>query len=388
LLTRKLGPYEITEEIGAGGMATVYRAHQASMDRHVAIKVIRSNNLEDPLTRERFRREARLIARLEHPHLLPVYDFDGDSNPPYIVMRYLEGGTLRQVLAQGELPHPEVIYLLRQVATALDYAHRKGVVHRDLKPSNVMIDREGNAFVTDFGIARVSGPDQQLTAAGDLIGTPAYMSPEQARGDADVDAAADIYALGAMVFEILTGSPLYEHESGLGVLMAHLNEAIPSALQRRPNLPPAVDEVLRKAVAKDRKQRYPTAEAFVNDLAKALESKEANAPTQLQALTQTLSIEQLRSFEKSRQGAGKKKETPSPATPSEQQRQMTALFVDVTELAGAQYEQGKDAEWVRARMDRLWTRFDEVVREDGGVIQSRTDDGRCGRPSVGTTRAS
>jgi serine/threonine protein kinase len=200
------------------------------------------------------------------------------------------------------------------------------------------------------------------------------MSPEQARGDSDVDAAADIYALGAMVFEILTGSPLYEHESGLGVLMAHLNEAIPSALERRPNLPPAVDEVLRKAVAKDRKQRYPTAEEFVNDLAKALKSKEANAPTQLQALTQTLSIEQLRAFEKGRQGAEKKKETPSPATPSEQQRQMTALFVDVTELAGAQYEQGKDTEWVRARMERLWARFDERVREDGGVIQSRTDD--------------
>ncbi len=374
MLVKKLGPYQVTDEIGAGGMATVYRAYQPSMDRHVAIKVIRSNDLQDPLMRERFRREARLIARLEHPHLLPVYDFDGDHDPPYIVMRYLEGGTLRQVLAQGELPHSEVLYMLRQVAATLDYAHRQGVVHRDLKPSNIMIDREGNAFVTDFGIARVSGPDQQLTADGQLVGTPAYMSPEQARGDSDVDAAADIYALGAMVFEMLTGSQLYQHESGLGMLMAQLNDAIPSARERNPKVPEAVDQVIRTAAAKDRKQRYPSAGALVNDLAKALKTKEANSPTRLQALTQTLSLEQLRAFEQSSKGDAKKKETPSNATPSEQQRQMTALFVDVTELAGAYYEMGKDAETVRARMDSLWGRFDEIAREDGGVIQSRTDD--------------
>src|SRR5262249_9008288 len=154
--------------------------------------------------KERFRREARLIARLEHPHLLPVYDFDGDHEPPYIVMRYLEGGTLKQVMEQGELPHGEMLYMLGQVSAALDYAYRQGVVHRELKPSNVMIDREGNAFVTDFGIARVSSQDgnaasgakQGLTDPGILVGTPSYMSPEQARGQSDVDASADIYSLG------------------------------------------------------------------------------------------------------------------------------------------------------------------------------------------------
>src|SRR5262249_24778959 len=196
MIDQRLGPYRITEEIGSGGMATVYRAYQASMDRHVAIKVIRSSILHEPTLQERFRRQARLIARLEHPHLLPVHDFDGDHDPPYIVMRYLEGGTLKQVMEHGPLPHAEMLYMLGQVAAALDYAHRQGVVHRDLKPSNIMIDREGNAFVTDFGIARVSSATGQenLTDPGNLVGTPAYMSPEQARGQTDIDSASDLYA--------------------------------------------------------------------------------------------------------------------------------------------------------------------------------------------------
>ncbi|MGH7724731.1 MAG: protein kinase domain-containing protein [Candidatus Eiseniibacteriota bacterium] len=373
MIDKKLGPYRITEEIGSGGMATVYRAYQPSTDRHVAIKVIRTNFLSEPNLRERFRREARLIARLEHPHLLPVYDFDGDHEPPYIVMRYLEGGTLKQVLAHGELPHSDVIYTLKQIAAALDYAHRQGVVHRDLKPSNIMIDREGNAFVMDFGIARAAGSDHhQLTEAGDVIGTPAYMSPEQARGEPDVGPEADLYALGVMVFEMLTGSVPYQHESSLGVLMAQLNDPVPSLHERNERVPEAADAVIRKALSKKKGDRHASAETFVKELAAALKAKQSQSPTRLQALTQTLSLEQLRAFEaKSKEG---KKETPSQATPSEQQRQMTALYVDATELASQLYELGNDAETARKRMEKLWTRFDEIVKEEGGVIQSRTED--------------
>jgi serine/threonine protein kinase/predicted ATPase len=371
MIDKKLGPYTITEEIGAGGMATVYRAYQPNMDRHVAIKVIRTNILQDPTVKDRFRREARLIARLEHPHLLPVYDFDGDHDPPFIVMRYLEGGTLKQVLDEAELPFDEMLYMLQQVGAALDYAHRQGVVHRDLKPSNVMIDREGNAFVTDFGIARAAGTHESLTNAGDLIGTPAYMSPEQARGDTDVSSAADVYALGVMIFEMLTGDVPFRHDSGLGVLMAHLNEAVPSARARNARVPEAADRVIRAAMAKDRSARHPTAGALIADLTEALRVKLANSPRRLQELTETLSLSQLRAFEAQKKATTA--DTPSTATPTEQQRQMTTVHLDVSELAELLYESGKDAETVRARIDALWNRFDEIAREAGGVIQSRVD---------------
>ncbi len=372
MLDQRLGPYKVTEEIGAGGMATVYRAYQASMDRHVAIKVIRSAILHDATLRERFRREARLIARLEHPHLLPVYDFDGDHDPPYIVMRFLEGGTLKQILAQGELPQAEILYTLRQVASALDYAHRQGVVHRDLKPSNIMIDKEGNAFVTDFGIARASENPEQLTDAGNVIGTPSYMAPEQARGVSDLDGAADRYALGVIVFELLTGALPFHGEGSLAVLMAQLHETPPNPSSIRPTLPAAVDTVLLKALAKDRAERYPTTEAFVAALTDALRVKSASAPAHLQSVTQTLSLAQLQEMEAKSKKA--KRETPSAVTPTEQQRQMTAVYFDVSEMAASLYNAGKDAEAVRGRMDALWKRFDEIAREEGGVIQTRADD--------------
>src|SRR5260221_3847410 len=152
----KLGPYELLEEVGRGGMATVYRAYAPSTDRFVAVKVIHRAISLDSKSMERFTREARLVARLEHPHILPVYDFNGKNDPPYIVMRYLPTGTLKDIMERGQLPVHEISYLLGQVASALDYAHRQGVIHRDIKPSNIMVDGEGNAFLTDFGIARMT----------------------------------------------------------------------------------------------------------------------------------------------------------------------------------------------------------------------------------------
>ena len=372
MIGTKLGPYKITETIGEGGMATVYRAYQASMDRHVAVKVIRANILHDPSLRERFQREARLIARLEHPHLLPVYDFDGDHDPPFIVMRFLEGGTLKQILDREELPRTEVLYMLRQVATALDYAHRQGVVHRDLKPSNIMIDREGNAFVTDFGIARAADGGEDLTGTGILIGTPAYMAPEQAQGKPNVDSRADLYALGAIVYEMLTGKPPFDHENNMGILMAHISQPVPSVRALDPSLPPAVDEVVAKAMAKDPADRFPTADALVEGLAAALSLTAADAPRHLQSVTEMISVDQLAAFRAQMDGG--KQPTPTGSTPSEQQRQMTSVYMDVTELAEIQYESGADTETVRGHMDRLWERFAGIAEERGGVIQSRTDE--------------
>ena len=370
MIGKKLRAYEITEEIGSGGMATVYRAYQPSMDRHVAIKVIRSSILHDKDLRERFQREARLIARLEHPHLLPVYDFDGEHDPPYIVMRYLEGGTLKQVHQKGPVPRGEFLFLLRQLAGALDYAHRQGVVHRDLKPSNVMIDREGNAFLTDFGIARAAGGDKDLTGTGLMIGTPGYMSPEQARGDGKVDRAADIYSLGVIAFETLTGSAPYEHENGFEVILAHLNSPIPRASERARDLPKAVNAVLARAMAKAPGDRYATASELVDALMRALKIKPSDAPSEIRSMTQTISVDQLNA----RRKAAAEPETPSGSTPSEQQRQMTAVSIDVKELAEILYEKGADAERVRAAMDPLWAVLTAIAKEFGGTVHSRAEE--------------
>jgi serine/threonine protein kinase/tetratricopeptide (TPR) repeat protein len=370
MIGKKLRAYEITEEIGSGGMATVYRAYQPSMDRHVAIKVIRPSILHDPASRERFQREARLIARLEHPHLLPIYDFDGEHDPPFIVMRFLEGGTLKQVQQRGGVPRDEMLYILHQLAGALDYAHRQGVVHRDLKPSNVMIDREGNAFLTDFGIARASDGGRDLTHTGLLIGTPGYMAPEQARGDGQVGTAADLYSLGVMAFELLTGRAPYEHESGFEVVLAHLNDPVPRASETGPGIPKAVDAVLERALAKDPASRPASASALVEDLARALQIRPSNAPAALQSMTQTLSLDQLTALQAQRDAS----ETPGTTTPSDQQRQMTAVSVDVKELAEILYESGADAERVRATMDALWGSFSDLAGEFGGVVHSRSEE--------------
>ena len=370
MIGKKLRAYEITEEIGSGGMATVFRAYQPSMDRHVAIKVIHSNILHDGALRERFQREARLIARLEHPHLLPVYDFDGEHNPPYIVMRYLEGGTLKQVQQQGRVPRDEFLYILRQLAGALDYAHRQGVVHRDLKPSNVMIDREGNAFLTDFGIARASGREKDLTGTGLMIGTPGYMAPEQARADGMADKAADIYSLGVIAFEVLAGSPPYEHENGFEVILAHINSPIPKASERDTKLPKAIDPVLARALAKEPSNRFVTATEFVESLIGALRIKPSEAPAALQSMTQTISVDQLSSHRKKKDEA----ETPGPDTPSDQQRQITAVSVNVKELDEILYEKGADAERVRSTMDALWGALSEIAKGHGGATHSHTED--------------
>lgn len=369
MVGKKLRAYEITEEIGSGGMATVFRAYQPSMDRHVAIKVIRSSILHDRALRERFQREARLIARLEHPHLLPVYDFDGEHDPPYIVMRYLDGGTLKQVKQQGTVPRDEFLYILRQLAGALDYAHRQNIVHRDLKPSNVMIDKEGNAFLTDFGIARAAGGDKDLTGTGLMIGTPGYMAPEQARGDAQADKSADIYSLGVMAFEVLTGAPPYDHESSFEIILAHMNSPVPKASERAPDLPKAVDAVLAQALAKDPQKRFASATEFVDALTRALRIKPSEARAALQSMTQTISVDQLAAF-RAQQGES---ETPSSATPSDQQRQMTAVSVDVKELAEILYESGADTERAKTTLDALWASFVDLAKTSGGVLQSRVE---------------
>lgn len=270
MIGTRLGPYEILEEIGKGGMATVFRAYQPSIGRYVAIKVIHRAIATDDRAVERFQREARLIARLEHPHLLPVYDYDGAHEPPYIVMRYLEGGTLKDVVDKGALPVVDTSYLLRQISSALDYAHRQSVIHRDIKPSNIMIDYDGNGFLMDFGIARLSTSGEGLTQTGFAVGTPGYMAPEQGMGMDSIDHRADIYALGVMVFQMITGKMPYSAETPLGVVMKHINDPVPSARAINPQLPEVLDAALMRAMAKKPEDRFDTATDFADEVTRAV----------------------------------------------------------------------------------------------------------------------
>ncbi len=269
MIGTRLGPYLIVEEIGQGGMATVFRAVQERVGRDVAIKVIHRAIALDDTALERFTREAQLIARLEHPHILPVYDYNPTSDPPYIVMRYLPTGTLKDVLEREQLPHAEAVFLFRQMASALDYAHRQGVVHRDIKPSNILVDAEGNVFLTDFGIARMVESTEGLTASGVAVGTPGYMAPEQGMGIA-VDGRSDIYSLGVMLFEMLTGSAPFSAETPMAVILKHINDPVPSATSINPDLPEEVDRIIAKAMAKDPDSRYQTVTDMVRDLAAAI----------------------------------------------------------------------------------------------------------------------
>jgi ligand-binding sensor domain-containing protein len=265
-----LGAYQIIEQIGRGGMATVYKAYQPSMDRYVAVKILPSHFTEDSSFMGRFTQEARTLARLEHPHILPVHDYGEQQGITYLVMRYVEAGTLKDVVGQvGPMDLQEAARILGQVGGAVDYAHSQGVVHRDIKPSNVLVDRRGNTFLTDFGIARLVAETAQFTASGAIIGTPAYMSPEQGMGQ-PADYRSDIYALGVVLFEMVTGRVPFEAETPLAVLLKHVNEPLPLPRQIKPDLPPSVERVILKAMAKEPNDRFQSAQAMVEALQKAV----------------------------------------------------------------------------------------------------------------------
>jgi len=273
LIGRQLGQYEIIAVLGKGGMATVYRARQTSVDRDVAIKVIRPDLTESADFVERFKREARTIAALSHPHILKVFDYGQQDDVAYLVMELLSGGSLSDYIHNKSLSVEEASRVLSQIAMALDYAHGRGIIHRDLKPQNVLLDDTQNSHLTDFGIAKLLNATTALTQSGMTMGTPAYMSPEQWRGD-NIDSRADIYALGVMLFQMLTAQLPYKGDTPFAMMHQHVYEALPSLRSLRPDLPLAMDDVLAKAMAKDREQRYNRA----GDLAEAFRHAMVSAP--------------------------------------------------------------------------------------------------------------
>lgn len=262
--------YEIVEQIAKGGMATVYRAWQASMNRHVAIKMLPPQFTHDDTFLERFYREAEVVAGLQHPHILPVYDFGEYDNCPYLVMAYLSGGTLTDLIAEGPMDPKEVGRLVAQIADALDYAHSKGIIHRDLKPGNVLLDERGNAYLADFGLARIAESASEITGTS-ILGTPTYMAPEQA-SSTELTPAADIYALGVTIFQMLSGRVPYEAPSAVGLIMAHATMPIPNILEKRPDLPGETQTIISRSMAKKAAERYATPSALASSLAFALET--------------------------------------------------------------------------------------------------------------------
>ena len=272
----KLGAYQIVEQVGQGGMATVFKAYQPSMDRYVAIKILPRHLSEDQTFVARFNQEARTLARLEHLHILPVHDYGEQDGLTYLVMRYVEAGTLKDLITREGPPElKEVARILDQVGRALDYAHSHGVLHRDIKPSNILIDKGRDTFLTDFGIAKLVAETAKYTATGAIIGTPAYMSPEQGLGEA-VDARCDIYALGVLLYEMITGRVPYEAETPLAVVLKHINDPLPMPRHVRPDLPEAVERVILKAMAKAPADRWQTPREMVDALNRAV----AGMPTE------------------------------------------------------------------------------------------------------------
>jgi serine/threonine-protein kinase len=263
-----VGAYQLVKKLGQGGMASVYRAHHPALDRWVAVKVLAPDVLQDPEFLTRFTQEARTLAKLSHPNILPVYDFGDANNPPYIVMQLMPSGTLADRLRNGILTLPDVLRVIAPIAAALSFIHSKGFVHRDVKPSNILFDEWGTPFLADFGIAKGIANDLRLTDAQHIVGTPTYMSPEQARGD-PLDACSDVYSLGVVVYEAVVGYLPFQADTPLGVGLKHITESPRPPREFLPELSEAVEAVILRALAKQLPDRYPSAVEFAQALAEA-----------------------------------------------------------------------------------------------------------------------
>lgn len=270
------GRYRLESKLGSGGMSTVYLAVDETLERQVAIKVLHSEISDQPDQLERFRREARAVAQLSHPNIVAVIDAGEDGGHPYIVFEYVPGETLkRRIDRLGQLPVDEATAYAIEIGRGLAIAHERKLVHRDVKPQNVLIDADGRAKVTDFGIAR-SIDAQGLTATGRVLGTTDYVAPEQAMGQA-TDARSDIYSLGVVLYEMLIGDVPFHADTQVGVAMKHVNEGMPDVQRRRPGVSSALAAALERATAKDPGQRYPDIGALLTELEGALEVEVARA---------------------------------------------------------------------------------------------------------------
>ena len=273
---QKIDQYILKEEIASGGMGQVFLAFQESMNRLVAIKFLPEVDKDNSDTVARFEREVYMISHLEHPHIVPVYGFGEVFGNPYIVMRHMNGGTLRDHFQSGKLTLKKMLAVVDQLVTAIDYAHQQGIIHRDIKPSNIFLDERENAYLADFGLAKTVSGSYDLTRTDEGIsGTPEYMSPEQVRG-LKLDGRTDIYSLGVIVFQLLSGHPPFSGQNPMDTVLKQISDPVPSILGYQPDLPADLDRIFSKVLSKEYTDRYETGRMFAADLNKALADLDPN----------------------------------------------------------------------------------------------------------------
>ena len=276
LVGRSLGQFRIVERIGSGGMATVFKAYQPNLDRYVAVKVLPAYHARDPIFLKRFQQEARAVAKLQHANIVPIHEFGEENGVTYIVMEYVEGGTLKDRLRRP-ISIGESVEFVIQAAEGLGCAHGHGIVHRDVKPANMLLRKDGNLLLSDFGIAKILEGTSNLTRAGTGIGTPQYMSPEQGTGQA-VDRRSDIYSLGIVLFHALTGKVPFNADSPISITVKHLNEPLPVEKMREAGVPMPIEQVVVKMTAKSAADRYQTTDALIEALMAAVIAAHLSLP--------------------------------------------------------------------------------------------------------------
>lgn len=279
-----VGPYKIIEQLGQGGMATVYKAYHASLDRYVALKALHAAFGEDATFSARFQREARVVAKLEHPHIVPVYDYAQHEGRPYLIMKFIEGDTLKARLNQGPLTAEEIEKVVDSVGSALAYAHKQGILHRDIKPSNVLVAKDGEMYLADFGLARIAQSGESTLSSDMIMGTPQYISPEQAMGKKDLDDGTDIYSFAVMLYEMVVGQVPFSADTPFSIIHDHIYTPLPLPQSINPNVPEPVQRVLLKALAKERADRY----ASVNDLVVAFKGAWRESGTPMKGTSVTI----------------------------------------------------------------------------------------------------